>query len=248
MITVILIITGLCLGSFLNALAWRVGHQESIVHGRSRCPQCQKQLRWFDLIPVLSFGWLRGRCRDCQASISWRYPLVELGTMGAILWLHVNFGFTSMFYLGLMAVLWLVPIGLVDGYHKIIPDKIILSGIIIILATQIWFGTDIYKLILAMAVGAGFFLWQYILSRGRWIGAGDIGLGALMGVILGWPNIVVALALAYLGGALVGVGLVVSKKMTQTASLPFAPFLSVATFVTILYGAKIISVFQQLSR
>lgn len=248
MIIAVLITIGLCLGSFLNALAWRFERQESIVHGRSHCPQCQKKLRWFELVPVLSFLWLWGRCRNCRQVISWRYPLVEIGTMSALLSLYFKFEFSQMFYVGLIAIVCLVPISLVDGYAKVIPDKISLGGIVAILLAQIWFGADVFKIGLAMAVGAGFFGWQYVLSRGRWIGAGDIGLGALMGAILGWPHVIVALALAYLGGAIVGVVLVLSKKVSASTSLPFAPFLSVATLVTIFYGAWIISFFQQLAK
>ena len=249
MFTIILIIVlGLCFGSFLNALVWRVGHSESIVRGRSKCPHCEKAIVWYDLVPMLSFIWLRGMCRNCRQVISWQYPLVELVTSVALVLLYAVFGLSNEFFVAALTTLFLIPIFLTDLRYKIIPDRIVVLGIIIILAVQIWAGAGVTNLLAAIAIGVGFFAWQYILSRGQWIGAGDIGLGALMGVTLGWPNILVALTTAYLGGAIVGIALMGLKKTVAATQLPFAPFLTTATFFTILYGKNIITFFQQFTR
>lgn len=236
---IVIILGGLIVGSFFNALVFRIGHNESIVHGRSKCPHCEKTIAWYDLVPVLSFLWLHGKCRNCQHAISWQYPLVEVGTVLALMCLYLHFGLSNQFWIAGLATLFLIPIFLTDLRYHVIPDRIVIPGIIIVVVVHIWFGADVLNIFMAMVVGAGFFLWQYILSRGRWIGAGDIGLGALMGAVLGWPNILIALALAYLAGALIGIGLMIFKKITVAGRLPFAPFLATATFITILYGEYI---------
>ena len=239
MFLIILILASICVGSFFNALVWRIGHNESITQGRSKCPHCQRQIAWYDLVPVLNFVWLCGKCRRCHQSISWQYPLVELGTVLVLVWLYLHFGLSNQFWVAALATLFLIPIFLTDLRYRIIPDRIVVPGIVIITAMQIWFGADVINIFIAMVVGAGFFLWQYILSRGRWIGAGDIGLGALMGVILGWPHILIAFALAYLSGAAVGITMMFFKQKTSAFQLPFAPFLVSATFITFIFGQAI---------
>lgn len=247
MIAAFIGILGLCLGSFLNALAYRLGTNQSIIRGRSQCPQCKTAIAWYDLIPVLSFLWLRAKCRHCHTSISWQYPLVEIVTAVALVSLYVRFSLTPEFWLAAATTIFLIPIFLTDWRYYLIPDSLSVSGLVVVTGFQLWFGTGVKSLVFGVLVGAGFFAWQYVLSRGRWIGAGDIRLGALMGAALGVSRTLVALFLAYIGGALVALILIARGQKRAGSHLPFGAFLVVATFVALLYGAEIATAYRHLA-
>lgn len=231
-----LILFGLILGSFFNAWALRTVKNESIIKGRSKCSACNHQLSWCDLVPVISFVFLKGRCQYCHQSISWQYPAVELVTAILFLGLYVKFGLSFNFFFTALTTSFLLLIFLTDARAYVIPDKFSWSGIIIILMMQIWRHADLGNLSLAALIGGGFFLLQYVISRGRWIGAGDIGLGVLMGIILGFPLILIALALAYIGGTILVLLLIVLGKKPVNSQIPFGAYLAVATFITLIWG------------
>ena len=255
---VFVFILGACMGSFLNCLAWRLYHNESL-GGRSACPKCHKKISWYDNIPILSFIDLRGRCRHCQKKISIQYPLVELAT--AILFL---FAFTRYFsgneacllsafnFIAFNAqsfwplvrdwllISFLVVIFIMDLRWYVVADEISLPAIGIILALNLLVGQFSWQQLLSSAVvGAGFFALQYAVSRGRWVGGGDIRIGALMGVALGWPNVIIGLMLAYFTGAIVGVFLIAFKKKGMKSPIPFGVFLAPATLVALWWGQAI---------
>ncbi len=247
MIFAFIILIGLCLGSFLNALAYRVGTNQSIVPGRSKCPCCGVTIAWRDLIPVISFLLLRARCRNCRQPISWQYPLVELITATALVVLYLRFDLTPEFVVAAVTTLFLIPIFLTDWRYYIIPDSLSIPGLIMVTGLQLWFGASLKSLALGVFVGAGFFAWQYILSRGRWIGAGDIRVGALMGAALGLSRTLVALFLAYIGGAIVALILIARGQKQPSSRLPFGTFLTIATFVALLCGAQIAVTYHHLA-
>jgi len=249
---ILALLFGFIIGSFLNCMAWRLYHGETIF-GRSQCPKCHKQIAWYDNIPILSWLILKAKCRHCHKPISWQYPLVELviGLLFALFW-YVNIGnlgFEALISVkletwlilvrNLIAVAFLALIFIIDFKWYVILDEISLSGCVIFLIFNLFLGQSWQNLLLAAAVGAGFFLLQFIVSKGKWIGGGDIRLGALMGFLVGWPNILVALFLAYIIGSLVGVGLIVTKRKHMASKLPFGTFLSVATIITILWGSQL---------
>lgn len=247
MIAVFIGIIGLCLGSFFNALAYRIGTNQSIVRGRSQCPQCKNTIAWYDLIPVLSFLWLRAKCRTCRQPISWQYPVVEMVTAAVLLGLYVRFSVTSEFWLAAATMLFLIPVFLTDWRYYLIPDSVSVTGLVVVAGLQLWFGASVKSLLFGVLVGAGFFAWQYVLSRGRWIGAGDIRLGALMGAALGVSRTLVALFLAYIGGAVVALILIARGQKKAGSHLPFGTFLVAATFVALLYGAEIAAAYRHLA-
>ncbi len=223
-------ILGLAVGSFLNCVIYRLETGGSFLRGRSFCPHCKHFLGWPDLIPVLSFLILKGRCRYCHKKISFQYPLVEIAT-GLLFLLIFNFQFSIFNYL---IAPFLVIIFVYDLKHFIIPDEVIYPAIAIaaICNFSAW----------PSALGAAAFFGAIVLiSRGKWMGVGDIKLGFLMGLILGWPNILVALFLAFLIGAIIGVGLIVSGKKTLKSEVPFGPFLVTGTIISLFWGQKIIN-------
>ncbi len=234
---------GLAVGSFLNCIIYRLETGQSFLRGRSFCPHCSHQLNFWDLIPVFSFLMLRGRCRYCHQKISWQYPLVEMAT--GLLFLSIfNFQFSIFNFI---IVPFLIIIFVYDLKHYIIPDRVIYSAIGIAFLYQlfeIWnFGNwDLFR-IWDLGFGilpAFFFLAIILLSKGRWMGLGDFKLAILMGLILGFPNILVALFSAFFFGAIIGVGLIISGKKTLKSEVPFGPFLVTSTFIALFWGRTII--------
>ena len=235
---ILIFIFGLVVGSFLNCLIYRLEVGEGFLKGRSFCPYCRHILSWQDLIPLLSFLILRGKCRYCQKSISWQYPLVEIAT--GLLFLSIfNFQF-SIF--NLIIACFLIIIFVYDLKHYIIPDKIIYPAIVIVLIYN-FLRSDLLgrsDLLLSAFGAATFFLAIVLVSRGTWMGIGDIKLAFLMGLFLSWPKILVALFLAFSIGAIIGLGLIVSGKKTLKSEVPFGPFLVTGTFIALFFGGQII--------
>ncbi len=250
----IIFIFGTIVGSFLNCVIYRLApHQYNgggFLKGRSYCPLCKHTLSWQDLVPVLSFLFLKGKCRHCQKKISWQYPLVELSTGILFLLIYlINRGPSSVIFNWVVGS-FLIIIFIYDLKHYIIPDKIIYPAIIIALIFNYLAsvygsegGEEIYLFdyqFLSAFGAAAFFLLIVLISRGKWMGVGDIKLAFLMGLILGWPNILVALFSAFFIGAVIGTGLIAAGRKKLSSEVPFGPFLVTGTFLAMLCGEEII--------
>lgn len=245
--SLIFLILGLIIGSFLNCLVYRLRTKESML-GRSHCPKCGKQLSWFENIPVFSFLFLRGRCRHCEERIAWQYFIVEVVT--GILFataFYINFNSidysSSYFYFKMFRDLFFISVMIVvfiyDLKWYLILDSVTLPAAAVLLATNLFIGMNWLNLLISGIIGAGFFLLQFVISRGKWIGGGDIRLGLVMGVGLGWPLLPVAMMLAYISGALVGIGLILAGKKRFGSKLPFGVFLSAGSIVALFWGERI---------
>ena len=250
---------GLIAGSFLNCVIYRLEKGESFLKGRSYCPICRHQLSWQDLIPLLSFIFLGRRCRYCHGAISWQYPLVELIT--AVLFIlifwkfefvwNLEFGiwnFYSSLFIGYLFIIvsLLIIIFLFDLKHYIIPDRVVYPAILIALIFNFQFLISnnfalFWGPVFSAAGAAGFFGAIVLFSRGKWMGAGDIKLAFLMGLFLSWPNILVALFLAFLLGSIVGIGLMLLKKKNFKSEIPFGPFLVSGTALALFWGENILN-------
>jgi prepilin signal peptidase PulO-like enzyme (type II secretory pathway) len=249
---------GLCIGSFLNCAIYRL-EQKKNLKGRSFCPNCKHQLSWKDLVPVFSFLFLKGKCRYCQKKISIQYPLVEIST-GIVFLLVANynakcfarvlgnsdcimttasiFSLAFLFYIASV----LIAIFVYDLKHYIIPDKILLPAIVV----AFFYGLfdpkfTILNLLGATIISSGFFLFIFLISKGRWMGFGDVKLAVLMGFLLGFPNVLVALFLAFFFGAVIGAILMFFGKKGLKSEIPFGPFLITGTFVALFWGQNIIN-------
>jgi prepilin signal peptidase PulO-like enzyme (type II secretory pathway) len=245
---ILLFALGLIMGSFLNAWEWRLSVGKNVAKGRSMCPKCEHQLAWYDNIPAVSFLLLRGACRHCKAKISWQYPVVEIVT--GLLFVFV-FCFHGVQGLGtgdwvlvirdLFITYFLLAVFLYDLKHQLIYDRMTLlpAGILFVyyLVTN---HQSLVSMLLGVIIGGGFFLAQYLVSNGKWIGGGDIRLGVFMGVILGWPLILVALFLAYIIGAGVSVPLLLLKKKSFASKVPFGTYLVVGTFIAMFWGRELL--------
>jgi len=262
-IYLIIFIFGLVVGSFLNCIIYRLEVGRSFLTGRSYCPQCRHQLTWCDLIPILSFFILKGKCRYCHQKISWQYPLVEIATgllfVSILNYLSVarvgneGFAFSDLqnFLFYSIIFCFLIVIFVYDLKYYIIPDGVIYPAI------GITFFYNIYQLSInnqrlainnfsSAILAAIFFLAIVLVSHGRWMGIGDIKLAFLMGLILGFPNILVALFLAFFLGAIIGLGLIFSGRKTLKSEIPFGPFLIAGTFIGLFYGGQIINWYLKL--
>ena len=246
----LIFLLGLIVGSFLNCVIYRLEENKSFLKGRSYCPHCKHILNWQDLIPLLSFLFLKGRCRYCQKPISLQYPLVELVT--GLLFVSF-FIFHFSFFIFLIAC-FMIIIFVYDLRHYIIPDKIIYPAILVsgiwYLVSSIFLGLytkyEILNTIYSAFGAAAFFLLIVLISRGKWMGVGDIKLAFLMGLVLSPPKILVALFLAFFIGAIIGVGLIISGKKTLKSEVPFGPFLVTGTFIALFFGEKIIQCYLNL--
>ncbi len=241
---------GLAVGSFLNCLIYRLESGESFLKGRSFCPKCKHLLSWKDLIPILSFVFLKGKCRYCQQKISLQYPLVEIST--AILFLaphffYQNFNFFELFFYWIFVSCSIV-IFVYDLKNYSIPDKVLLFAIFSALIYRLfrawnfgkWEFSEILIPILSATFSSLFFFLIWFFSRGKWMGQGDIELVFFLGLILGWPKILVALLIAFFSGATIGLGLVMAGKKSLKSEIPFAPFLVGATIFSLFFGQKIV--------
>jgi len=174
-IFIFVFIFGLALGSFFNVVIWRIHSLKSIIKPRSFCPNCRSSIKWVDNIPLISFLMLRGKCRHCQKSISWQYPLVEFSTGLLFAWLYTVFGLTPIFFSLVIFTSFLIILFVYDARYYIIPDQISLPAIVIAFIVNIFLGVSWLNLLIGMVLGAGFFLFQFLISGGRWIGGGDWG-------------------------------------------------------------------------
>lgn len=239
----ILVILGLAVGSFLNVVIYRLPRGLGFFKGRSFCPHCRHPLEASDLIPLLSFAVLRGRCRYCRKTISWQYPLVEVLTAIIFVVIYLKFGLSANFFVYLINSLFLLLIFMIDLKNYLILDSITLPAIILaFLFNLLILKSSLWAMVIAGIIGGGFFLLQFLLSRGKWIGGGDIRLGFLMGMMLaGWEKLILALFFAYLVGAIFGIILMVSGKKSLKSKMPLGTFLSLATLVVLLWGDNILN-------
>jgi leader peptidase (prepilin peptidase)/N-methyltransferase len=238
---------GLALGSFFNALVWRIKEKIPIWKGRSKCVGCKKQLVWYEIIPVVSYVWLGGKCRRCQFPIPWHYPLVEITTGVMMVQIGYHNGqdfFNSWFFLrDIFLLILLMIIGLYDALYKEILSIPVWIGIV----GGFFFshGVSASSVVVGVVISSGFFLLQYVVSRGTWIGWGDVYIAIMMGVWLGWPRILVGLFFAYLVGGVYGLLSMVTKKKQWRSEIPFGPFLTIGTFIAFFYGKILIQWYTQ---
>ncbi len=242
----ILLIVGLLLGSFFNVCIYRIPKEESIAFPPSHCGSCNHALKPTDLIPVISYVLLKGKCRYCSQKISVQYPLVELLTAALFVWVYMVYGVSFSFLVVSFLTALLIIMTFIDLEHQIIPDGLVITGLIggaVFLATGI--SVSWLNGLLGLLVGGGSFYFVAVLSE--WIlkkegmGGGDIKLMAVIGLILGWKLTLLAILLSVYTGGLIGGGLLLFKIKKRGEHIPFGPFIAVGTFAAALYGNQILA-------
>lgn len=241
----IVIFLGLAIGSFLNVVIHRLPRGESLVSPGSRCPSCAYALRPLDNIPVLSYVLLRGRCRQCRAGISGRYPLVELVTAALFVLHYAVFGWTPLLAVRLMFAAAMVALFAIDLEHHLLPDAITLPGILLGLFASLFLPPGLRDALIGMVVGGGV-LWligeaYYRYAGEEGMGGGDVKMLAMIGAFLGWELVIVTLVFSSIAGSLIGLLLIVTKRGGMKYALPYGTFLALAAVVTSLCGAQIVT-------
>jgi len=243
---VLIFILGLIVGSFSNVCIYRIPRNESIIYPASHCPKCRSNISLKDNIPLLSFILLKGRCRNCKRKISIQYPIVELltGLIYLIIYLIYGLSIQSLIYIILSSAL--IIIAFIDLNQQIVPDVISLPGIVIgfIISFFVPYISFINSA-LGVVVGGGIILVigiaGSVIFKKEAMGGGDVKLAAMIGAFLGWRYIIISLFLGFFLGALAGIILILSKIRSREDVVPFGPFIVLGSFITLLWGERIIS-------
>lgn len=249
-----MVMLGASIGSFLSVVIPRLKYREKgIVTGRSKCQHCKNTLSAKELIPLVSYIFLQGKCRYCKAKIGLWYPMIELFTAASFLlvfskWnpLESNPEMSPLilwltFLLFLIYATILIGTFFYDLKYMEVPDALLVPGIILALTATILPTTPVLiDALIGSLIPLGFFGLQIIISKGKWMGLGDLRIGVFMGLILGWESVIVALILSYLIGAIVSSYILLSQKGTLKTRIPFAPFLVIGTFISIFLGKNLI--------
>ena len=242
---------GAIIGSFLNVCIYRMPRRESIIRPRSHCPQCKAAIAWYDNIPFLSYLFLKGRCRHCKSGISPRYFVVESLSAGMFLFFWQHFGLSSFFFIYSALGASLIVVSFIDIAIQEIPDEISLPGIVIGLILSLGFpqlhlslspGAGLWNSALGLLAGGGAIYITGLLGNAVFkkesMGGGDVKLMAMIGAFIGWKLALLTFFLAPFFGAAVGI---VIKIREGKSLIPYGPFLSLACFISIVWGQRIIN-------
>jgi leader peptidase (prepilin peptidase)/N-methyltransferase len=233
-------ISGAVIGSFLNVVVYRLPIGQSLVKPRSHCPNCQTPVAPRDNVPLLSWLFLKGKCRHCGETISARYPAVELLTAVCFIAVVLAQGISADLIALIPFTAVLIAVTFIDLEHKIVPNKIMAPAAIYGLVTAVAFRTDMLPELLIAGAGAFVFFLVAALIHPKGMGMGDVKLAGVMGLYLG-KLVIPALFIAFLVGAVVGVVLVMRHGMrSRKVGVPFAPFMALGAFVSMLCGQQLI--------
>ncbi len=234
-------VLGLCLGSFSNVVIYRLPKGLSVVSPSSRCPHCSVPIAWFDNIPLLSYFLLKGKCRHCAQTISWRYPLVEflMGTLFAATFLRLGFSWTLIE--SLILVFGLVTVSFIDFDHYLLPNVFTFSGMGLgLVGALLNPERSFWESLFGVLLGGGF-LWAiakiyYWMRKEEGMGGGDVKLLAWIGAVLGWKAIPLVVLIASISGSLVGISIMYFQKKSLKTMIPFGPYLALGAVVALLLG------------
>ena len=241
MIDVLFLILGACVGSFLNVCIYRIPQKMSVVFGPSHCPHCSKPIKIQDLVPLLSFFLLKGKCRYCETKVSWRYPLVELLTAVLFYAAYQRWGLSWQTPAMCAFFSALVVAALVDFDTYLIPDGVLGIALILGIPTLWLAARELFFNGLVGFLSAGLLMLAIALATRGGMGGGDVKLSAVMGFFLGWPEILIGLFIAFTSGALVGLILMLLKKKKRKNLLPFGPYLALGGVIGAFYGEQLLN-------
>ena len=235
---------GLIIGSFVNVLIDRLPSGKFFSKPRSYCESCKKTLQWYDLFPILSYILLRGKCRYCKKPIPYRLPIVELLTGVGFVLIYILTPVDQLislpFYLLLFSLF--VAIFFIDAMHQIIPDVLLLCIGVITVVLHVFAGVEILPYIATGVASTLFFLALFLGTKGRGMGFGDVKFAFVIGLLLGFPGTLVAFYVAFVVGAIVSIGLILSKKKKLKGSkIAFGPFMIVGMVIALLYADNIMT-------
>jgi leader peptidase (prepilin peptidase)/N-methyltransferase len=238
-------VLGACVGSFLNVCIYRLPRGQSLATPPSRCPRCQRPLRWYHNLPILSWSALRGRCAYCRAPISIQYPVIELAT--ALLWVLIVWMTPVGWLLASRLVLAtaLIVLFMIDLEHQLLPNAITLPGILVGLAFSFVAPPGPVDSLLGIILGGGVLYGiaaaYYLLRKEEGMGMGDVKMLAMVGAFLGWQAVLLTLVLSSFAGAVMGMAMMALQKGNLRYALPFGTFLAVGALIAMLFGERLLA-------
>lgn len=240
---------GLFIGSFLNVLIDRLPKNQNVLWGRSHCDYCRRTLRWYELIPVLSFVFQGGKCVRCHRRLSWQYPAIELVTATGFCFVFSYFA-AGPLLVGASCVIFssFLVLFMADAKEQILPDSMVVLGILGSLV-YLWHTASPVSIgihILAGVVSFSFFYFLWFITKRRGMGFGDVKLAFLLGLLMGYPETVMALYVAFLTGAAVGVILVLGGKKKLKSKIAFGPFLIFGIVCTVVFHSTLLHLWNSI--
>lgn len=230
-------------GSFVNVLIYRIPQGISL-GGRSFCPKCKSKIHWYDNVPLFSYLYLKGRCRNCKKNISFKYPLVELlGGIGFIaIYMKLGVGIESIYY----AFLFFITLSLffIDLEKKLLPDNLVYFGIIITFLYLIFGDNGFTTPLFVSLVTSNIILFLHLITKGKGMGLGDVKLVFLLSLTLTFFNSLLFLYLSFLTGAILGTILILLRKAKMGMQIAFGPFIIVSFWIIYFVGDYLITLFR----
>lgn len=245
---IFIFILGLLIGSFLNVCIYRVPKGESVAFPPSHCTSCSTKIKSYDLIPVISYIFLGGKCRGCGEKISIRYPVLELFT-GIMFYLtYIQYGLTlnTLKFIILISILIVTAMIDFDTHYtySYITYSGIAIGVIFMLIEKFYLNQAITTYLIGLGIGVLVIGAIVFLTRG--MGEGDIEIAALCGIFIGWQNTLAMLLLSFVLGALYGVTLIIFRQKSRKDEIAFGPFLAMGSIIAIFWGNRLISIYSGL--
>jgi prepilin signal peptidase PulO-like enzyme (type II secretory pathway) len=259
-LSILIFFAGASMGSFFTVVIERMqSGEKGIIFGSSQCPQCHKNLGVMDLIPVLSYLILRGKCRQCHKKISKFYPLVELACGAYLVFdylyfiikqslssvpnlaspLPVGAQLTSFIVYGIIG-LFVLLIAFYDGKYKEVPTLLLYLWIIACIIANFFIPNNLNNIAFSVALSLTFYGGQILLSRGKWLGSADLFFGVGTAILLGFEKGIVGMIMAYITGSLISVFLIITKILSRKSTIPFIPFLGIGTLIALFFGNEIV--------
>jgi len=256
-ISLFIFVFGACIGSFLNVVIYRLPAKISLIYPPSRCPKCEHQLGATENVPIFGWLWLKGRCRWCKTEISSRYPLIEFITAWLFVLVYLQYNLTPFTMGYCLLISWLLALSLIDLDTMTLPNQLTESGLILGLIFQLIIGVQTNNIIPQLMFGIigmvlGIWLLDIINFLGTIIigqpamGGADAKLLGMIGVWLGWQNVLLSCFLACLVGGIIGGGAIALKLINRRQPIPFGPFLALGGVLSVFWGEQIISTYINL--
>lgn len=241
MASTLIFIYGLLLGSFYNVVGLRIPKKQSISFPGSHCPSCQKELSWYELIPVFSWIFLKGKCKNCKSTVSALYLIMELLTGLLFVYAYLLFGISAEGLFAILLVSLVIIITISDLAYMIIPDKVLIFfGILFTILRFIFPSSPWWDPIAGAVVGFGIMLLLAVISKGG-MGGGDIKLFFVVGLVLGLKGVILTIFISSLAGSAYGLILIFMRKFNKRQPIPFGPFIGMGALVTYFHGNAILN-------
>lgn len=245
-IAIVILIAGAIFGSFINVVIYRLPRKESIVFPFSYCPRCKTKIKWYHNIPILGFIMLRGKCDYCKGPISLRYPVVEIICAVSTYLMYVYFGLSTDFFVYTIVSYLMLTIIFIDFEHYLIPDKLLIIIVLVVSINLFYQAPDIFleKFLSGLIILVILYLFRFLTSiifKKESFGLGDVKLAAVIGLLLGWTDTLIAIFFGFFIAGIVILLLTVLKKLPKHNYVPFGPYMIMGMLVFALWGETILN-------